>query len=195
MSNNKRPLSEVIHTLKEEQNGKKTSVGQIIDRFERRGFGPLLLVPSLFLVLPTGAIPGAPIVCGVIIIFVTAQIIIGQKRPWIPYKIRKIKFDGSQLKKGLKKIEKPAAKVDKKMHSRMSWFITPFSKRIVAFVCMVLAVVIMLVGAIPFAMTLPALSIVFFSLGFIANDGFMVAIGITVASIASTGGMVWLLHM
>ena len=40
-------MSKLLNKLVEEQDGGKVSAGKIIARFEDRGFGPLLLIPSL----------------------------------------------------------------------------------------------------------------------------------------------------
>ena len=47
------------------ESGDTTSLGEVIERFEDRGFGPLLLMPALIALLPTGAIPGVPTLCGI----------------------------------------------------------------------------------------------------------------------------------
>lgn len=186
-------LGDIIQTLKDKQNGKKTSVGEIMQAFERRGFGPLLLIPALFLVLPTGAIPGAPFICGMLILLLAGQMILGRSYPWIPGRLQRITFDGEVLKKGLDKMKPVVSCVDRITKRRLLWLIGPVSKRIVAALCCVLALLVIPLGAIPFAMTLPALAIVFFALGFSVNDGLLVAIGLGVAvagSIAIT--LLWM---
>ena len=52
-------ISGLLDKLVDESDNEKQSAGEIIARFEDRGFGPLLLIPSLIALLPTGAIPGA----------------------------------------------------------------------------------------------------------------------------------------
>ncbi|WP_339927585.1 exopolysaccharide biosynthesis protein, partial [uncultured Cobetia sp.] len=39
------------------------SLGDILEHFNSRGFGPLLVLPALLVLLPTGAIPGVPTTC------------------------------------------------------------------------------------------------------------------------------------
>lgn len=50
-------LVDLLNQMEDEQEG-KTRLGDVIARFEDRGFGPLLLMPALIALLPTGAIPG-----------------------------------------------------------------------------------------------------------------------------------------
>lgn len=184
-------LEEIIQKLKEDVNGKETSVGKIVAAFERRGFGPLLLIPSLFLVLPTGAIPGAPLICSIFMILVASQILIGFKHPWIPKRLKQLTFNGKTLNKVLDKITPVVRNIDNYTGPRLTWLISPVSKWIAALVCTLLSILIIPLGAIPFAIFLPALAIVFFALGFSINDGLLIAIGIFVAGVSVIGSVFW----
>lgn len=52
-----------------DENSDKTSLGEVIERFDDRG-GPLLLAPALVALLPTGATPGVPTICGITMFFI-----------------------------------------------------------------------------------------------------------------------------
>lgn len=175
-----RSLKDILNELSKKSSGEKTSVGEIVTAFERKGFGPLLLVPALFLVLPTGAIPGAPILCSIIIILITVQIIFGKKHPWIPKRLKSIHFTNEKLNKGIDFIEPYVKWIDKHTNQRYKWLINPIFERIVAVICLVLGVAIIPLGIIPFAVLLPGLAIGFFALGLAVNDGLLVALGLTV---------------
>lgn len=184
-------LEDIFECLEKDVTGNHTSVGSVVASFERRGFGPLLLVPSLFLVLPTGAIPGVPLVCGIIIILITVQIMLGFTHPWIPKRLKAITFDSSALVKGLRKTKPFAKKIDRYTGSRFTWLITPVSKWLVALICTALAILIIPLGTIPFAIFLPALAIVFFALGFSVNDGLIIAMGLFIAGLSAMGSVLW----
>ena len=53
-------LTDVLNKIHKSEDGDKIKVEQILDTFKHRGYGPLLLVPALISILPTGAIPGVP---------------------------------------------------------------------------------------------------------------------------------------
>ena len=48
------------------------SLGDILEHFNSRGFGPLLVLPALLVLLPTGAIPGVPTTCALFIVLTAA---------------------------------------------------------------------------------------------------------------------------
>ena len=72
-------LTETLEVLKEETKGDKISIGDIVEALNHRGFGPLLIGPSLLVVMPTGAIPGIPSLCALLIILIAAQIAFGKR--------------------------------------------------------------------------------------------------------------------
>lgn len=81
MSKNK--VSDIMDDLLDKTTG-KASVGDVVNKFESRGFGPLLLLPALIALLPTGAIPGVPSICGVTLSIICLQIAFGDEHPWLP---------------------------------------------------------------------------------------------------------------
>lgn len=182
-------LNEIIEKLRDETGDATVTVGEILKIFEHKGFGTLLLIPSLFLVLPTGAIPGAPIICGAVILLIAVQIICGRNKPWVPERIQQVKFKTSLLHKGLKWVTPAARFLDNYLGRRFTWLITPWSHRLIAGLCVVFAIVIMLVGSIPFAMLPPALAILFFALGLSVNDGLVIGVGLSISLLIATGGV------
>src|SRR5262245_28933137 len=66
---------------------RKVTLADIVDALDRRGFGPLLVMPALVTILPTGAIPGVPALSGGLICLIAVQIVMGRKHPWLPDRI------------------------------------------------------------------------------------------------------------
>ena len=81
MSKNK--VSDIMDDLLDKTTG-EVSVGDVVNKFESRGFGPLLLLPALIALLPTGAIPGVPSICGVTLCIICLQMAFGDEHPWLP---------------------------------------------------------------------------------------------------------------
>ncbi|MBR9790503.1 MAG: exopolysaccharide biosynthesis protein [Gammaproteobacteria bacterium] len=61
----------------------EVSVGDVVNKFESRGFGPFLLLPALIALLPTGAIPGVPSICGVTLCIICLQMAFGDEHPLV----------------------------------------------------------------------------------------------------------------
>lgn len=188
----KETLGGIMREILRAGDGKTVTLGEIVQTFERRGFGPLLLVPSLILVLPTGAIPGMPIVCGLLMIFAAAQLLLGRDHPWIPDRLKQINFDSSRMQKGIEKALPWAERADRLTGKRLEWLVSPFFERLIGLYCLVVALLIIPLGAIPFAIFPPALTVLFMALGLVAGDGLLVGIGLAAAiGFSALGGAVW----
>ena len=57
------------------------------DVMEKRGFGPMLALPSFIACTPIGAIPGIPSLAGGTILLIALQILLGRRHPWLPQKV------------------------------------------------------------------------------------------------------------
>ena len=115
----------------------EVSVGDVVNKFESRGFGPLLLLPALIALLPTGAIPGVPSICGVTLCIICLQIAFGDEHPWLPAVLK----NRSLIQKAGKcsrKVQTLRSKSRKNTHSKING---AHSKPGVAFCCCLLRAV------------------------------------------------------
>ena len=149
-------LADIMRDILRAADGDKISLGDIVQTFETRGFGPLLFVPSLILVLPTGAIPGMPVVCGLLMIFITAQLALGYKVPWIPHRLKRMRFDGSILRNGVNKVIPWVERLDRLIRPRFSLLVSAPFQRLIGLYCLMIALLIIPLGAIPFAIFPPS---------------------------------------
>ena len=112
----------------------KASVGDVVNKFESRGFGPLLLLPALIALLPTGAIPGVPSICGVTLCIICLQMAFGDEHPWLPAVLK----NRSLIQKAGKcsrKVQTLRSKSRRNTHSKING---AHSKPGVAFCCCLL---------------------------------------------------------
>ena len=164
MSNNseKDNLTNTLKSLTKETEGKSVEVEDIISALKHRGFGPLLMAPALLIVLPTGAIPGLPAVCGFMILMISIQILIGKEHPWLPSKFKKISFSKQKLQKTSQAIKPYTQKIDKYVENRLAVFVeSAVSKRFVAFISIILSTAIIIIGFVPMMPAILAFPILF----------------------------------
>ncbi|MCW8106899.1 exopolysaccharide biosynthesis protein [Alteromonas ponticola] len=174
-------LTGVMDELLENASDEKSSIKEMVEAFENRGYGPLLLVPSLIAVLPTGAIPGVPSACGVTIFLITIQLLFGRKHPWLPSQLENIEFERETLKKGVEKVKPYTRKIDKLFKPRLHFFMHTVAKRVLALVCGLTALLMIPLELVPFAAALPASAVAFMGIGLSTKDGVMTLIGLTLA--------------
>lgn len=188
---NKTNLTEFLDTFNEKVDGDHVSVGDMLAAFKQQGFGPLLLAPSLIVLLPTGAIPGVPTVCALFICLVNAQQLVGLDHPWLPGPLRRSSIERGKFEAAVNKAKPITRRIDRVIRPHYTQLVEPPAGYMIALISMVLALFMIPLEVIPFAAALPALAIAFFALGLTANDGVLVIIGLVVTAIAAVVGFMW----
>ena len=155
MSNNAESttLTELIDTIKEDvSNGtkKEVTLGKVTRVVKQQGFGALLLVPAGILILPLGAVPGIPIACSVFITLIAGQIVIGREEVWLPKRLRKLSMNRSKFIQTLRRAKPFAKKIDTVVQPRFEFLTTDLIHRVVAALCIALAIPMAFIGFIPF---------------------------------------------
>ena len=67
-------LTDILVKLADEPDGDELSLVSVVETMQGRGFGPLLLAPTLMVLLPTGAIPGVPTLSALLILVETGDV-------------------------------------------------------------------------------------------------------------------------
>ncbi len=182
-------LTETLDNIRREVDGDRITFGELVEALNHRGFGPLLLTPVLVAILPTGAVPGVPAICSMFMALVAIQMIFGRRYPWIPKKLKALSFKRNKFIYTLRKVRPYTQKLDRFIRPRLTWLSCELIQRVTAVICLAFAVLIMILGFVPFMPTILGLPILFFALGLSAKDGAMTLIGfsLTVASILLLG--------
>lgn len=163
-------LTDTLEIVEEETNGAKVTLGEVFETLNHRGFGALLMLPALLAIL-VGAIPGVPALSGIVICFITAQIIAGRHFPWLPGFFKRFSFSRRKLTGAIAWAKPYARKVDSFIRPRLPVFLHPFMQHVVAACCFVLGLVMVFFGFIPFLPALVAIPVLFFGLGASSRDG------------------------
>lgn len=178
-------LTATIEQIEDAENGERIHVGKVMDAFASRGFGPLLLLPSLVTFLPTGGIPGIPAVCGVLIILIAVQVLLGRSQPWIPSRLAHLSVDRQRFVKLLEKSKGLTQKVDKLIRPRYQFLTSSIATRCEAVIIIALAASLIPLGPIPFAAAIPSGILVLISLGIVSKDGLLIMVGMALSAIAA----------
>ncbi|MGQ0526936.1 MAG: exopolysaccharide biosynthesis protein [Alphaproteobacteria bacterium] len=171
-------LADILNEMDKDAKDGKLNLGDMIERLNTRGFGPLLLATGFIAVLPTGAIPGVSTLVALLVILIAFQILIGWSSPWIPERLRAINFPQSYFEKGKDKLMPAAKAIDRLIQPRLQFLTSGIAIRIIAVICVGIALSMPFLGLIPFALLIPGLAIVFFGLGLSAHDGLLILIAL-----------------
>lgn len=79
-------------------------IGDILDKFENRGFAVILFIIAIPLALPIPAPPPLNFLFGIPLLFLTGQIILGFRKPWLPTWIRSKGFSRDMVDKSANKL-------------------------------------------------------------------------------------------
>ena len=186
-------LSDIADRMSEASDGNQASVKDMISTIGKRAFGPLLLVFGLIALSPIGAIPGASLVLGALIILVAAQVLFGRDTPWFPKWLTRISVDNQKVQSSVDKIKPYLSKIDRFLRPRWQFLMAPPSPYIVAFLCIVLAALMYPLALVPWGVMAPALAIVVLSVGLTSHDGAVLAAGfvISVAALGLSAYLLW----
>lgn len=176
MSEKRMGITDVLESVKENAEGEKVELGEVVEHLENRGFGPILLAPALVALLPTGAIPGIPSACGILIFLIAIQMAWGKKHPWLPKRLKSIGFSQDKLGTVIDKATPYTKKVDRWFKPRVSILSEGIVKRAVAVLCALAGLVMIPLELVPFAVMLPAFAIVLAAVGLSTEDGIVIFI-------------------
>ncbi len=169
------PISEVLDQLLAAE--ERVTIGEIVDRIDERGFGLLMLIlglPMLIPVLP----PGASTLVGPIYSLLALRLVIGMDRPWLPGFVRR-KVLSVQTLQVLRRRGVPLVRrIEQFSRPRFRVLRHPLIIRVAALNVLIMGLV--LLSPAPFLNTLPALSVMFIGLGLMKDDGVFLALGLGV---------------
>lgn len=168
------------------------SLGAILEHFNSRGFGPLVVLPALMVLLPTGAIPGVPTTCALFIMLIAGQLLLGRKTPWLPERLARFSFDHARLTHGVQRARPWTRKIDHLLKPRLGFMTRGLAYRGIALLAILLSLTMVPLELMPFAAALPAVTLLLLGLGLIGDDGLIILLALLVMLIDVSAG-VWLL--
>ncbi len=148
---------------------------------EKRGFGPMLALPSFIACTPIGAIPGVPSITGVTILLISLQILLGQRHPWLPEKVMDLKCDADQLRSFVKRVKPHAIRIDKFLVPRCFFMRRPIFRSMIALNCMACGLVMVPLELIPFMGFIPAFAVLIMAVGMATDDGAVALVGVSIS--------------
>ena len=190
--------SEVLRDLVEEGQSERVTFREILVELRHRAVGFALLIFALPCCLPMP--PGIPTVCGVAIVIIAANLIVGRQRLWLPRAITEKSVSRADLKRMVDRWLPYLERLERFCKPRFPIVTEPFAKVLIGLVIFVLGFIMIL--PIPFLGNMPpgfAASVL--AIGMTERDGLVVLIGaavsavaIAVASVATTAAIIGIIE-
>ena len=150
---------------------------EFLDVMEKRGFGPMLALPSFIACTPIGAIPGIPSLAGGTILLIALQILLGRRHPWLPQKVMQLNCDADQLRYIVEKVKPFAVRVDRFLVPRCFFMRQPVFRSLIALCCAGCGLVMIPLELIPFMGLIPAFAVLIMAIGMATDDGAVALFG------------------
>jgi hypothetical protein len=184
------PLSDLLQALGRDPARERVAIGDLLLALGERAFGALLFLFAVPNVLP--APPGTSAVLGAPLVFLATQLCLG-RQAWLPEVVAQRSMTRADFARLVGRIGPWLARAERLLRPRWGALTRPPAERAIGFVCLLLALVLVL--PIPLGNVLPALAISVLALGLLARDGLWVLIGVaaTAAALALVSGVVFAL--
>jgi len=154
--------------------------GDIVETLGARGFGPLLMILSLFLLVPVGAIPGVPAAIGLVVAGIGAQVIRGRKGLWLPKRVRRLNIAAREVSQAIGLLRPRLQWLGRYLHRRLTILAEGrLSLLGIGMVLLVVGVAMVFIGFVPLLPILLALPVLVFGIGLTMRDGLVVLVGHT----------------
>lgn len=181
------PLEDVLKTAAENADGDKVRIGELLNYYGDRSFGPILTLLGLIAVVPPlGAIPGLPAVVGVIVLLFSLQMLFGRRHIWAPDLVRKRSISKDALQTAYEKSKGVLSRIDRLITERLTWATSGPATIVVAALVSLMALIMIPLELVPFAVALPGLAITVFGVALIARDGALMLTAFALSAAALT---------
>lgn len=178
-------LTALIEQLEHSGESGRLSIDNVMNAIGARGYAPLTLILALIAILPTGAVPGVPTVCGVCILLISSQLAVGKRYPWLPARLRRLAIDRARYARVAEHIKPWSRRLDRLVKPRLEVLVEGWSVRVIGLLFMLLAACMPPLELLPFAAAAPGGAIALISLGLAGRDGLWVLLGLLPAALGA----------
>lgn len=181
------PVEDVIDRAVDWDPGEQVTLRRLLDRVGRRAYGPALVVVGLFGIGPTGAVPGANLAVSAIVLSLSACLLIGLPRPWIPGPVLELTVPARLLRRHAAEARQIGRRLGRLVRRRLDWLFGPAGIRIAALMCAALAAITAPLALIPFGPALPTSALILIGIAITAGDGLWMVAGLAWGGAALAG--------
>jgi hypothetical protein len=173
-----------------DQPSDRLTIADIVATLRDRAFALLVVLLGLLNCLPMP--PPVPLVCGLLLALVAAQIIAGRATPWLPKALLGRSISRHDVARAVERALPALKRLERWSKPRMAVFETPLALRLVGVLLFALALGLLFAAPIVGQMPL-GLAVCLVGLGFVERDGVLVLAGLVVGAFgfALSLGFVW----
>ncbi|WP_340313889.1 exopolysaccharide biosynthesis protein [Rhizorhabdus argentea] len=180
-------LTDTLDVLASGCAGARISLDDLTSTLGEKCFAGLIFLLAAPNMLPLP--PGCDIALSVPLIILSAQLVLGVRRPWLPAWIRRREVTTERFAKAVERLRPLTRRAEILLSRRLDALTGLAGRRMLGLLCLALAVLLAL--PVPLGNAVPAAAISLFALGLLARDGIAVLAGVAVmiASVAIVAGL------
>ncbi|MBX2853819.1 MAG: exopolysaccharide biosynthesis protein [Rhodobacteraceae bacterium] len=170
--------SERLERLAHDAPSEKVTLGWILDQLHERAFGLFLLVLALPCCIPF--LYGIPQIVSLPLLFVSFQIVMGRRTPWLPDSLREREVQVSSLEDLSNRAGPWLKRIEKLSKPRLSFLTRAPIDRLIGVFLLLFSASIML--PLPSTNTVPGIAVAIVSIGLLQRDGLLTAFGMVLGT-------------
>lgn len=160
--------------------GPRIGVGDIVAALRDRAYALLIVLLGLPNCLPMP--PPIPLVCGLVLAFIAAQMLLGRTTPWLPQRLLRRSIAQADLARAVQRALPPLIRLERFSRPRLMMLRGPVALALLGVLLLILA--LGLVVAAPFIGQIPlGLAVCLVGLGLVERDGVLIVGGAVVGAI------------
>jgi hypothetical protein len=177
-------IEAVLRRIGAHSEDERLTLGEILASLDHRAYGFVLLLLAVANFTPGPSMPGFSTVFGLPAMAMAGQMMLGWSRPWLPPRLARLSVKRARFMALVAKALPMIARLDRFLRPRLTWLANLTGHRWTGAAALVQAILLCL--PLPLYPMAPAASLVLMSLGMIARDGVMLALG-HIAGVAALG--------
>ncbi|MEY4091699.1 MAG: hypothetical protein RLZZ496_881 [Pseudomonadota bacterium] len=167
-------ISTILLRLPEQGTGDRLAVSEIVSALGARGYSILIVILGLPNSLPMP--PPIALVSGILMVFISLQILLGRASPWLPSSVLKRDLARADVSRAVERAMPWVRWIEKLAQPRFTFFDSSVGLRVVGFGLLIIS--LGLVFALPVVGQIPmGIALCLIGLGLVERDGLLVAIG------------------
>ena len=176
-----RRLSELLAAHAATVTNERISFGEIGDCLGRKSICVWLLVLALPMVFPI-QVPGISVLFGVPLMLVSAQLMLGYRRAWLPRLLARRSIARSDYVAMVARIHPTIRRLERLVRPRVSWLADGWTRFPIGLVCLPAIIAL----PVPLGHVVPGTAICLLALGLMEADGLVVGLGLFASALALT---------
>ncbi len=172
-----RPVGEIVDRLEAVVARGAPSVGSLVENFGSSSFLPAMMVPALLVVSPLSGIPLFSTVCGLLIAFISAQMLMARDHLWLPRRLMGLGVDADRAGAVLHKVRRLSDWLDRNSRSRMRMMTSGPARTGMKVLCLLCGAAMPFLEIVPFSSSLLGGAVVLMATALLARDGLFALAG------------------